>query len=339
MIERKWIILTVVTLFALATFAYFLLGDTISGIVVATENGEPVPFASITIGNVTTQCNSKGEFSRWLPPFTGRIMANHPFFDRFVKRLEGYDMNESLVFQLNPSSYETIVTLCQEQLNYSSHFVAKSTAYSYEYPEDGNPVAHKNETVFIITPEAQLYCQDASNTRDGNISLGPRTIVVGSDPKELGKIRISRKHQVPQVYYRGDRTDWITFSSSDDLDFEIAIRGTKDPKKLLEPLHSYGETTDFEIVPNPGKSFTGKELVGCKTFWGPKTALLGKSVTFLFTTDGWWYDIIFEDTGENPVSPPGKYHFSCLDEGSHIKIDIPQDAISMTPRELLSTEE
>jgi len=332
-------ILIVVAIFVLSGFIYYLLGSNITGVVISSDSGEPIPYASIIIGNTTTQCNSEGEFSRWLPPFTGVITADHPFFDRFVKRLKGFNLNESMLVQINPSSYETIVALCQEQLNYISNFVAKTTTYSYEYPENYDPIAHKNETVYIITPEAQLYSQETSNTKDGDLTIGPRTIVVGSDPKELGKIRISQKNKVPQVYYKGEKTDWITFSSSEDVNFEIAIAGTKDPKDLLEILHSYGETTDFEILHDPGTSFTGKELVACKTFWGPKTALLGKSVSFYFTTNGCWYDIVFEDTGENPVSPPGKYHFSCLDQGEHINVELPIDAIHMTPRELLDMGE
>ncbi len=330
-LKRTFII--IIILVVLSVLLFLLFGKSVSGMVLSANGDEPIPFASVTINGVTTLCDENGQFERWLPPLTQKlIIVNHPCFDRFTKYLDGFDLNKDIEVRLNNSTFESMLTLCQEQLHLKTHFITKASSITYSHPESDAPVAHKLETLFIITPEAQLFCQDASNTKDGDLDVGHRTIVVGSDPGNLGKI--SYESGIPQIYYRHDSNDWITFSSSEDLDFEVVMLGSKNPKNILEPLYSYGNTTTFELL-KPLVSTNGNgKILGCRTSWDPKGPLMGKSISFYFLQTGEWYDIVFEDTGENPISKQGKYHFSCLETGSHINIAIPENAENTTLKEL-----
>ncbi len=323
--------------FLLALFLVFLVfGSSVSGVVVSSGKGEPVPFASVSIDGVSTLCNESGEFQRWVSPFSRKVItADHPCFDRFSSYLTGFDLSKPVEIKLNHSSFESMIAVCQEQLYSKTHYVLKNSTISYSHFDDSDSVANKIETVFVVTPEAQLFSQDSSNTMDGPLDSGHNTIVIGADPENIGSMLY--KDHVPQVYYKGDTTDWITFKSSEDLDFEVAILGNANPKRFLEPLYSYGNTTEYEqvLVRNPKNP--DELLIGVRTSWDPEGPLMGKSVMFLFTKTGVWYDIVFKDTGENPISEQGEYHFTCIDSGDHVDIKIPTDAKEMTPRELVDS--
>lgn len=324
--------------FLLLLFLVFLIfGSTVSGVVVSSDKGEPIPFAAVSVDGVSTLCNENGEFTRWVSPFSKRIItADHPCFDRFSSYLTGFDLSKPIEIKLNNSSFETMIAVCQEQLYAKTHYVLKNSTISYSHFEDSDSIAKKIETAFVVTPEAQLFSQDSSNSFDGPLDSGHTTIVVGSDPENIGSMLY--KNHVPQVYYKGDTTDWITFKSSEDLDFEVAILGNSNPKRFLEPLYSYGNTTQYEQVLLTDSKNPDDLLVGVKTSWDPEGPLKGKSVLFLFSKTGEWYDIVFEDTGENPISEQGKYHFTCIDYGNHVDIEIPADAKKMTPRELVDSQ-
>ncbi|HOO97098.1 MAG TPA: hypothetical protein PKV16_02335 [Caldisericia bacterium] len=330
--SQKLLILTI-TVSLLLLFAAFLalFGSVVKGQVVDAESGKPIPGAVVTIGNTSVFADEDGNFSRWIPPFTaGAVMANHPCYDSFVKYLQGFDLSKKVTISLNPSTYESMLSLCREQLNKSTNYTAKTTVISYEYFEDNTPpIAHQNETVYVVTPEARLFGQLYSNTKEGVLSGSTTTIVVDSDPTKPSKIVYKSDGTIPQIYFKKDSGEWITFKASQDLDFTVPIT-EKDTRALLDPLLSYGKTSEFKLLTDLGTTPDGEQLVGCETSWGKESPLIGKTVTFLFLKSGIWYDIVFSDTGENPASKPATYHFSMPDYGDNVGIEIPEEAESKT---------
>lgn len=330
-------IITASGILLLLLLVLLVFGTTVHGVVITADDGEPIPFAAISVDGVSTLCNEKGEFSRWISPFSRKVIAvNHPCFDRFTNYLTGYDLSKEIQIKLNDSSFESLITQCQEQLRAKTHYILKNSTITYAHLENDEGIANKVETAFVITPEAQLFCQDSSNSNDGALDSGHTTIIVGGDTENIGSMLY--KGAVPHVFYKGDTTDWITFKASEDMDFEVAILGSSNPLRFLEVLYSYGNTSYSSQILTPDPRNPDEYLVGLKTTWESDGPLMGKSVDFLFTKTGEWYDIIFEDTGENPISEQGKYHFTCVDYGDHIEVKIPDDAKKMTPRELVDLQ-
>jgi len=324
------IVLVVVLVLVLGSIYFLFGGKWIEGKVTDTT-GNPIPYASITIANVTQKCDKEGNFRVWISPDkpTG-IMASHQCFKPFEKLLKDVDLSKPITIQLQNNGYDDMLVTCRSYLSGLTNFALKLERTVYEDLDKDNKDttlyrSDRGESLYLTCNGANYYADQYSNNVDGIISKR-ETIVVGSDPAKPGKIVIPTTGVPPMVYYKDLKMkNWIYFRSIDEPLFEIPLP-EPNAKLSMETLFSYGGTSRFEFIPDAGMAADGKSLTGCKVGWSPESGLRGKMVTFLFRESGPWYKIAFEDNGENPASTPALFSYTLLTDHDNFTIEIPKDA-------------
>ncbi len=319
-------LLAVVAFVALGGVYTAFAGHWVLGKVLDISTKRGIPFAFVRIGGVWTQTDGTGNFARWLSPNAQLIVAEHPCYTPFSKFLQDVDLSAPIEITMRPVAYEDVLVQCRAFLQRQTSFVLKTESHLYEFDKDGKAIIENvGESLYVMTDWARLYLEQYSNSKNGVVSK-QEAIVTGADPKRFDKVAPKDTSNPPIIYYKDTQNkDWKFFSLLDRTEFVIPTP-QPNPKSVLEPLFTYGQTTEFELIPDAGKTADGAPLVGCKMYWKKDSILVGKSIQYKFKRNGDWYEITFNDTGENPASKPGNYTFTLLDIDPNIRVDVPKDA-------------
>lgn len=324
---RRNILLSIAGILVVWIVAIILFGKTIEGSVRDSKTGKPVRDAFVRIGNITTQTDVNGNFSRWVfMPSSSNLTIAHPAYLPSDKPLSSLDLNSKVTVSLVHAGYEEMLTNATIYLKSLNDVAVRTSTDSYSKNKDGTVKIDRIENVIVYTEDAVAYSTQKSNNQD-NDRIADNIIISGSDPKSPGAVRFVPGGPVPTVYIKEqEMNEWIKFSAIDRPDFLVPYTD-KNPKEILNALNAYGNTSEFEIIYDGSKTSDGQELLSCMMKWPQDSILRGKSITYYFKKDsGNWTTIEFVDTGENPVSPPGRYVFQIVDQRQNLKVGIPENA-------------
>lgn len=327
MSNKKVIFLSVLGLLIIWALALVVFGGSVTGTVTDAKSGKPISGAFVRIGTISTQTDDKGNFSRWcFMPSSTNIMIAHPAYLPSDKPMSIFDLGQPLKITMTQAGYEELLTNAKIYLESLSSFVVRTAIDDISRAKDGKITVNRIENVITYTKDAVSYAVESSaNVNDKKIV--DQVIVQGSDPNAPGSIKLSPGKPAPVIYIKEqEMKDWIKFNVFDRPDFEVPYTD-KNPRQILEPLSAYGNSSEYEVSDAGISTPDGHSLIKCKMNWPKDSILRGKSITYYFKKDnGNWYSIEFGDTGENPVSKPGKYYFQLLDTRQNLAVKIPENA-------------
>jgi hypothetical protein len=325
--------MSVVGLLVFWAVVLVLFGKTIEGNVLDSKTGKPVKNAFVRIGNITTQTDDKGFFSRWtFMPSSSNIQVSHPAYMPSDKPMANLDLNEKLKIDLVHAGYEEMLTNAIIRLKSLNSVAIRTASDIYTKNKDSSVKVDRSENIIVYTPEAISYTISTSNNLNKD-TFTDNIIIVGADPNAPGTVKLVAGRPSPVVYIKEqEMKDWIKFKAIERPDFIVPYTD-KNPKEILNALSAYGNTSDYEIIDDNSKTKDGHDIITCRMTWPKDSILRGKYITYYFEKDtGNWFDIEFLDTGENPNSKPGKYWFQIVDARQNIDIDIPKDAKPYTEK-------
>lgn len=324
---KRNIMLSIVGLLVVWAVALMLFGKTIEGSVRDSRTGKPIRDAFVRIGTITTQTDENGIFSRWVfMPTSSNLTIAHSAYLPSDKPMANLDLNNRITVNLVHAGYEEMLTNAVIYLKSLDDVAVRTATDSYAKNKDGTVKVDRIENVIVYTRDAVAYSTQKSNNQS-NDRIADNIIISGSDPKSPGAVKLVPGKPEPMVYIKEqEMKDWIKFSAIDRPDFIVPYTD-KNPKEILNALSAYGNSSDYEIIYDGSKASDGHELLACRMRWPQDSILRGKSITYYFKKDnGNWTTIEFMDTGENPVSPPGRYVFQIVDDRQNIRVGIPADA-------------
>ncbi|HPM44541.1 MAG TPA: carboxypeptidase-like regulatory domain-containing protein [Caldisericia bacterium] len=337
--KKTLVIFLLVVVFVVGFGAYTAFaGFWIEGLITDSSSGKPVEGSIVTIAGVSTTTDNQGKFTRWLAPFPSTpnyIFVEHSLYQPFLKYFDGVDFSKPIEIKLDPETYEGHLVKARDVINRLNGFVLETTSTFYEKDKKtGKVTINKGEAIYGLTENTRYFVQIYSNNIKGELSKS-ETIIEGSDHSLLDTISATKSGISPVVCYVDDQIkDWIKFKLIDDPVFQIPMPEVN-PRKMLEPLMSFGNTKIMTPIADAGKSADGEKLIGATLSWDPKSILVGKTVQIKYRPNGLWYEIVFIDTGENPASKPGKYTFTLLSYDQFTSIKKPANAKEITPSELI----
>ncbi|NLI40172.1 MAG: carboxypeptidase regulatory-like domain-containing protein [Caldisericales bacterium] len=330
-------LLAAVLVLGFGTYTAFA-GFWVEGLITDSGSGKPIEGSIVTIAGISTKTDSQGKFARWMAPFPytpSYIFVENSLYQPFLKYLDGVDLSKPVEIKLDPETYEGHLVKARDTLSKLKGFVLKTTSAFYEKDKKtGKVTINKGEAIYGLAENTRYFVQIYSNNIKGELSRS-ETIIENSDHSLLDTISATKSGKSPVIYYVDDQIkDWIKFNLIDDPLFQIPMPEVN-PRKMLEPLMSFGNTKTIVPMMDAGKSADGEKLTGATLSWDPKSILAGKTIQIKYRPNGLWYEIIFVDTGENPASKPGKYTFTLLSYDQFTNIKKPANAREITPSELI----
>ena len=318
-------LLIVILVISLGGVYTAVAGRKIHGTVVDAVTKKPIPNCFVRIENAYTKTDSKGNFERWLPPTPmtpDRLIIVHPCFDPYVRNIQDLNIDEPIIAELNNLDYSKLLSEFRVQLNGFEDFAVITSTYNFQRNKDKSIYMFKRDTVYAVSGNVRYYAQQGSNNQIGSTPM-MEAYFVDTDHSNLDKFLKPAKEIFPVVYYRDfGKDNFIKFRLSEAPQFKPPVFEVN-PRKIVEPLLTYGDSTVFKLLDDAGKAEDGSQLVGCEVSWDQTGPLRGKSTEFKFRMDGTCYELIFKDTGANPATVPGLYKFKIPYVYTPLKLELP----------------
>lgn len=310
-----------------------IAGRKITGTVVDSVTKKPIPFSYVRIENVYTQTDSQGNFERWLPPspITPKLLVVlHPCYDPFTRNIENLNLDEPIKIELNNLDYTKMVNEFRVQMDKLQNFALETSTYNFSREKDDSIYMFKRDTSYVVANNIRYFAQQGSNNKTGATPM-MEAFFVDTDHGNLDKFLKPARDVFPNVYYKDFGKDsFIEFQLSEMPQFKPPVFEVN-PKKVVEPLVTYGNSSAFKLINDAGIAEDGAQLVGCEVSWDQNGPLRGKFVEFRFRVDGSIYQIIFRDNGANPSTVPGLYKFTIPYIHNNIDISLPEKAEKKLP--------
>lgn len=310
-----------------------IAGRKIKGTVVDSVSKKPVPFSFVRIENVYTQTDSQGNFERWLPPTPvtpKTLVVLHPCFDPYTRNIADLNLDEPITVELNNLDYSTMTNEFRVQMDKFQDFALKATTFNFTRNKDNSIYMFKRDTLYTVSGNVRYFAQQGSNNQSGATPM-MEAYFVDTDHNNLDKFLKPARNVFPTVYYKDfGQENFIEFKLSEVPQFKPPVFEVN-PKKMVEPLVTYGNSSSFRLLEDAGISEDGAQLVGCEVSWDQNGPLRGKLAQFRFRLDGTVYQIIFRDNGSNPASVPGLYKFTIPYVNKPIGLKLPEKAEKKLP--------
>lgn len=327
------IILAVLLCLALGGTYTAIAGRKIKGTVIDSVSKKPVPFSFVRIENVYTQTDSQGNFERWLPPspITPKLLVVlHPCFDPYTRNFEDLSLDEPITIELNNLDYSKMISEFRVQLDKLHDFALKQTTFNFTRNKDNSIHMFKRDSLYTVSGNIRYFAQQGSNNQTGATPM-MEAYFVDTDHSNLDKFLKPARNVFPTVFYRDfGQENFIEFKLGEVPQFKPPMFEIN-PRKMVEPLVIYGNSSSFKLLDNVGVSEDGAQLVGCEVSWDENGPLRGKIAQFKYRLDGTIYQIIFRDNGSNPASVPGLYKFTIPYANRPINLKLPEKAEKRLP--------
>lgn len=310
-----------------------IAGRKIKGTVIDSVSKKPVPFSFVRIENVYTQTDSQGNFERWLPPTPvtpKTLVVLHPCFDPYTRNIQDLNLEEPITVELNNLDYSKMINEFRVQMDKLQDFALKATTYNFTRNKDNSIYMFKRDTLYTVSGNTRYFAQQGSNNQSGATPM-METYFVDTDHNNLDKFLKPARNVFPTVFYRDfGQENFIEFKLSEVPQFKPPVFEVN-PKKMVEPLVTYGNSSSFRLLEDAGISEDGVQLVGCEVSWDQNGPLRGKFAQFRFRLDGTVYQIIFRDNGSNPATVPGLYKFTIPYINQSISLKLPEKTEKKLP--------